>query len=183
MSLTPPSSRDASSIDGVTVTGTPSAGETIVADSATAAHWGAAGGSDGILNIQIEPLPILSAIKEGVVADFARNIASTMCSPPLSFGASDTAGFLIAVTDVPDISDTLDITYTLYITNQLGTSSGIVSGSTSTPTPAPSFQVDFTGTTATIVGVDLTWDDVGATFTSAAGGVYTALIYVTTGPD
>ncbi len=48
MTLTPASSHgNATSIDGVTVTGTPSAGQVITATSATAAHW-AAGGGGGV---------------------------------------------------------------------------------------------------------------------------------------
>ena len=187
MSLTPPSSHgigDATSIDGVTVTGTPSAGDLIVASSASAATWQApSGGTDGILVTTMNPVPILGVLAEKLVADFSQGLASTMATTPLIYAASGVVGFEIDVVNVPDISDTLDITYSVFFTDQLGTNSGVVTGTASTSTPISSYSVDFTGTSATIVGVDLSWDDTQARFTSAAGGVYTALIFVSTSPD
>ena len=54
----PNASSNASSIDGVTVTGTPSAGQAIVATSASAAHWAApptTGFSGTIVTAQLTP--------------------------------------------------------------------------------------------------------------------------------
>ena len=185
--LIPPSSHfsgDATSIDGVTVTGTPTSGQVITATDATDATWQTpAGGPGGQLVTGFIGLPVFGNMAETLLADFAVQVQAITTAPPLIVAASGTVGYVIQLFDVPDISDTLDVFYKLYLTNQLGTSTGLVSGNTSTSTPASSFAVDFTGTTATILGVDLTWTDTSGEFTSAAGDIYTAMLYVNTNPD
>lgn len=162
-----------------------SAGEVLTSNGDGTASWATpgGGGTDGILVTTMNNVPILGVLAEKLVADFSQGLGSTMTTTPLIYAASGLIGFEIDVLNVPDLSDTLDINYSVFFTDQLGTNSGVVSGSASTSTPISSYSVDFTGTSATIVGVDLSWDDTQARFTSAAGGVYTALIFVSTSPD
>lgn len=131
--------------------------------------------------LSLTGLPTIGTAQQTSFADFAAVFHETLTSVPLIFAAAGTGTFAIELVAVPNISDTLDITYVLYVTNQTGTETALVQGGTSTPTPVDSFSVDLTGTSATIVGADLSWSN--GIFTSAAGGVYTMLAYVSTGPD
>lgn len=189
MTLTPPSSRDASSIDGVVVTGTPSAGETIVADSATAAHWGAAGGG-GVAPSLIGLIvcgAAFPAIGNNSLLNSANDANLSVSSPFLTTVAMDQV-CQVAVTapsDVPDISDNLDCTATLYVTDAAGVNTLTVAGSSSQATPISGVgaSIDWTGTSPTIVGVDLTWDDAAAIVSSTAGGVYQSTLILNCAPD
>lgn len=185
MSLTPPSSHGSGGLNGVTLTGTPTAGQVITATDATDATWQTpAGGSTGArVRIDFATIPVLGHLAQITLADFAQAFEETITAPPLIFGASDSVSFDMKLFDIPDLSDTLDITYLLYVTNQLGTSTGTITGGVSTSTPTSEYDIDFTGTSATIVGVDLSWDDTVPSFTSAAGGVYTVFAALATGPD
>jgi hypothetical protein len=126
----------------------------------------------------------LGSVGETPEVDFATTAFVAVTTVPLVVAAmSEVAGAGVTLANVPDIGDTLDVIVRFYVTDQLGTNTGLVTVTTSTPTPAGSFAVDFTGSTATIVGADLTWNDGGASFSSTAGGVFSAILLVQTGPD
>lgn len=191
MSLTPPSSRDASSIDGVTVTGTPSAGETIVADSATAAHWATAGGSGNgelVCDLNAEPVFQGSQSLANTGALLSSSVGRAAVSgPPVTVAAMSNVCSVVtaAPSDVPDISDTLDVVAFLYVTDTAGTNTLSVNGSSSQATPITGLgtSIDWTDTSATVVGVDLSWDGASATVASAAGGIYFCTLVVNCSPD
>ena len=180
MTLTPPSSHGGGSAIGpVAIYGTPTAGYSILALSPTTGEWA----PPGRVQLGLSGLPILGTVFQTSVVDFFTQLYETVTSPPLVYAASGNMGFSINLLDVPDISDTLDLVYRLFLTNEAGTESGLVTGSPSTSTPTGSYSVDFTGTSATLVGTDLTWDDTTGSFTTAAGGVFTAFVVLNTGPD
>lgn len=186
MSLTPPTSRDASSIAGVTVEpGNTDVGKvlTIVNASPAVAAWEAAGGgSAGRLFARIGALPI-GLIGETPESDFSQAAYVTVTSPPLVIAATGAVGSIgVSVFNVPDISDDLDINVVVFVTDQLGVNTGTVTAAFSTPTPISEYDVDLTGTTATITGTDLSWDG-STTFTSTAGGVYSVMLFVGCAPD
>jgi hypothetical protein len=191
MSLTPPSSHGGSGIGPVAVTGTPSAGETIVADSAVAAHWGAAPtGGSGSLQGQLKGGDVLvgaQSLKQASPLVSNGTTGLSIQSPPLAIPAMGSVCQveMSAPADVPDISDNIDVTGTLYVTDATGTNTLIVNGNSSQATPITGVgaSIDWTGTSATIVGVDLTWDDTTASVSSTAGGVYQSTLILSCAPD
>lgn len=185
MSLTPPSSRDASSIDGVTVTGTPSAGETIVADSATAAHWGAAGGGVSIAQFigQVSSLDgsldLLLTIPVDPVGQTYGELKLTMTTPPSTRAAADNvASFTqFEVEHVDTTHDSYDIEVSVVVSDVTGANVCSLQGNASAngSTPDDSATIQGADLTPSITGVDLSWD--GTNVVTAAGGVYAVSVF------
>ncbi len=180
-----------SSIGPVVVSGTPSAGQIIVATAADAADWedpaapsvppvGVLNGSvvlsDGVLILtQIGPL------------QSSHSAALSIQGPPLLIAAMSAVCSQANVLprDIPDISDQLDVLAILYVTDQAGANTlKVAKGNTqNTPIVGNGASIDWTGSSATIVGVDLSWDDTTGTVTSAAGGIYSVTLIGTCSPD
>lgn len=125
---------------------------------------------------QASPLPSNSTTALSIQGPFLATVA--MGSP--------CAVQLAAPADVPDISDSLDTSATLYVTDAAGTNTLLATagGSQTTPIAGIGASIDWTtGPDPTIVGVDLSWDAATATVTSAAGGIYQSTLVVSCGPD
>ena len=189
MALTPPSSHGGgSSIGPVAVSGTPAAGDLIVATSSTTAVWEAAGAAS-LQALLIAGPSFVGSQQLGQASPFTGgNITQlSIQGAPQIVGAMGTVcsvGYA-SPCDVPDISDAIDTQAFLYVTDAAGANSLSVNGGSSQATPivGNGVTIDWTGTTATIVGVDLTWDDAGATVTSTAGGIYFVTLVVNCAPD
>lgn len=189
MSLTPPSSHGGGGLNGVTLTGTPSAGQTIVATSPTAADWESPPGASvatlqGSVGIPTS-LGTFSSLQDTAPLGGDHIGAMTVQGPPLIVAAASGFGVPdVYPSNVPDISDNIDTNATLYITDAAGANTLTVSGSSSLATPVvgDGTAIDWTAASATIVGVDLTWD--GTTgVTSTAGGIYFVTLLVACSPD
>ena len=111
----------------------------------------------------------------------------TVTLPPTKIGVGHAVVNTIRcnVSDVPNISDIIDRGAVLYVSDLTGTNTLSVSkaDSPNTPIVGAGTPLDWTGTTATIVGADLSWTDTTSTVTSAAGGIYSALLLFTVEPD
>jgi hypothetical protein len=176
-------SLNAAAINGVVISGTPSAGQVLTATGATAADW--------------QPLPLVATLVNGMAApnllsQYAPLAAGHTCdntvtSPPRLIAAMGVVAQGIAVfpVDVPNIADSLDFSATLFVTNLAGTSTLTVTQSAvaATPIVGSGTQLDWTGTMATIVGADLSWTAATSTVTSTAGGIYVVSLVATCTPD
>lgn len=174
-----------SAVGTVVVSGTPSAGQIIVATSAVAAAWQSAPATP-TFRAHISTLGALSNFGNTVAVAGNFQAIVAVQGPPQIVAAMGTvcAGIVVAPRNIPSLGDSLDYTAMLYVTNAVGSSTLKVSKSGSASTPITSgTPLDWTGTSATVVGVDLSWDAASATVTSAAGGVYFVTLTANCVPD
>lgn len=139
------------------------------------------------LNFGTQPSYRIAGVVSVDLANVIKDGGLSATSPPQVIGAASAVCSVlgIQVCNVPDISDVLDVAGNLFVTDLTGTNTLAVqaTGSHSTPIGPDGFEVDWTGTSATITGVDLSWDDTTGTVTSTAGGVFAGSLAIQCGGD
>ncbi len=177
---------DGTSVGGVTVTGTPSAGQVLTATSASAADWETP--AVATLSISVGAVGA-GAAGVGQYAPLAigHTCDNTTTTTPRVIAAMGLVvdGIFVGLFDVPDISDSIDLGATLFVTDQTGTNTLTVSQAAviATPIGGGGAVLDWTGTVAVVVGVDLSWNATTKQVTSTAGGIFTASLVATCTPD
>lgn len=188
MSLTPPSSHGSGPVTAEDINSeSSSAGEVLTSNGDGTASWAtsAGGGSNARVDASLNVSPF-GELEETATFYPSASVSFVVQGPPLVTAAMGTvcATPQVVPADIPDIEDNYDVNCTLYVTDPTGANTLTVSGGSSQATPisGAGAPIDWTGTSATIVGVDLAWDGSDGV-TSTAGGVYSATLLVAASGD
>lgn len=153
-------------------------GQVITSNGDGTADWEDAAASTPLsritLDLSIVNIPVgIARWVLNTLFDPTETTTLEITTPPLLFASGNiSVSPDLLLNDVPDLGDSLDFEYSLYVTDATGANTLVLTASSSSGTPFSGVTLNFLGVDATIVGADLTWDSGSGTIATTAGGAY-----------